>query len=183
MDKDALKENIELVQHLKSLPMLQFFSKDDIKKILKFSKVKKFNPGDVIIEEGSADKWVYFLISGKVTVMKLGEEIDVIQRTGDIFGEMCVIDGGPRSASICAAEDAVCLAMDVSFADNLVGDEQIAFSAIFYQIVAEAMARRLRETSEELVQEQVMKEVLSNRLKALNEELIRAKEEIARLKK
>jgi hypothetical protein len=45
------------------------------------------------------------------------------------------------------------------------------------------MARRLRETSEELVQEQVMKEVLSTRLKETQEELRRAKEEIARLKK
>ena len=183
MDKDILKENIELVQHLKNLPMLQFFGKEDFKKIFNFSKIKKYKPGDVIIEEGSSDKWVYFLISGKVKVMKLGEEIDVLQRTGDIFGEMCIIDGGPRSASICASENAVCLAMDVSFVDNLAADDQIAFSAIFYQIVAEVLARRLRETSEELVQEQVMKEILSTRLKEVNEELARAKEEIARLKR
>jgi len=183
MDKETLKDNIELVQHLKNLPMLQFFGKEDLKKILNFSKVKKYKAGGMIIEEGSSDKWVYFLISGKVKVMKLGEEIDVLQRTGDLFGEMCIVDGGPRSASICATEDVVCLAIDVSFVDNLVADDQIAFSAIFYQIVAEVLARRLRETSEELVQEQVMKDILSNRLKEVNEELIRAKEEITRLKK
>jgi len=183
MDKETLQDNIELVQHLKNLPMLQFFGKEDIKKILKFSKVKKYKPGDTIIEEGNSDKWVYFLISGKVKVTKLGEEIDTLQRTGDIFGEMCVIDGGPRSASVCATEDVSCLAMDVSFADQLVADDQIAFSAIFYQIVADVLARRLRETSEELVQEQVMKDILSTRLKETNEQLLKAKEEISKLKK
>lgn len=73
--------------------------------------------------------------------------------------------------------------MNISFMDNLVADDQIAFCAIFYQIVAEVLARRLRETSEELVQEQVMKEVLSNRLKQANEDLAQAKEEISRLKR
>jgi CRP-like cAMP-binding protein len=96
---------------------------------------------------------------------------------------MCVIDGGPRSASVFATDDVVCLATDVSFVNDLVADDQIAFCAIFYQIIAEVMARRLRETSEELVQEQVMKEVLSTRLKETQEELRRAKEEISRLKK
>ena len=181
MDKETLKDNIELVQQLKSLPVLQFFGKEDLKKILRFSKLKRYKPGEVIIEEGSIDKWVYFLISGKANVIKHGEEINVFQRTGDIFGEMCIIDGGPRSASVSAVEDVVCLATDVSFVDNLVADDQIAFCAIFYQIVAEVLARRLRETSEELVQEQIMKEILSNRVKEANKELKRAKEEIARL--
>src|SRR3990172_424805 len=99
MDKDTLKDDIELVQYLKNLPMLQFFGKEDLKKIFNFSKVRKYKTGDMIIEEGSSDKCVYFLLTGKLKVMKLGEEIDVLQRTGDIFGEMCVIDGGPRSAS------------------------------------------------------------------------------------
>lgn len=183
MDKETLKSNIELVQQLKSLPTLQFFGKEDLKKILHFSKVKKYKPGEFIIEEGATDKCVYILISGKVKVTKLGEDIDVLQRTGDIFGEMCIIDGGPRSASVAAVDEVICLATDVSFINDLAADDQIAFCAIFYQIVAEVLARRLRETSEELVQEQVMKEILSNRLKEVYDELARAKEEIARLKK
>lgn len=183
MDKEILKENIDLVQYQKKLPMLQFFGKEDLKNILNFSKIKKFKPGDIIIEEGNFDKWVYFLITGKVRVMKRGEEIDVLQRTGDIFGEMCIIDGGPRSASICASEDVVCLATDVSFIDHLAADDKVTFCAVLYQIVAEVLANRLRDTSEELVQEQVMKEVLLNKLRDANEELARAREEIARLKK
>lgn len=183
VDKETLKKNIEVFQQLKNLPSLQFFSKDDLNKILRFSQIKKYKAGEMIIKEGSNDKSVYFLISGRVRVVKHGEGIDVFQRTGDIFGEMCIIDGGPRSASVYAVEDVECLSTDISFVDNLVADDQIAFCAIFYQIIAEVLARRLRETSEELVQEQVMKEVLSNRLRDVNEELKLAKKEIADLKK
>jgi CRP-like cAMP-binding protein len=75
MDKETLKDNIELVQQLKSLPALQFFGKDDLKKILRFSNLKRYKPGKVIIEEGSINKWVYFLISGKAMVIKHGEKI------------------------------------------------------------------------------------------------------------
>ncbi|MFA4915098.1 MAG: cyclic nucleotide-binding domain-containing protein [Syntrophales bacterium] len=182
MDEKTLKENIEITEHLKNLPVLKFFDKEKLDEVLRFSKIQKFNPGDIIIEEGKNDKLVYFLISGTVKVLKHGEEIDSLKGIGDIFGEMCIVDGGPRSASICAADDVVCLVMDVSFRDSLVSDDQIAFCAIFYQVVAEVLAGRLRETSEELVQEQVMKEVLSTRLNQLNKELAQAKEEIARLK-
>jgi len=163
---------------LKNVPSLQFFSKEDLKKILRFSKIKKFKPGEVIIEEGSTDKSVYFLISGSVRVVKHGEGIDVFQRTGDIFGEMSIIDGGPRSASVYAIEDVECLATDFSFVNKPDADDQIAFCAIFYQIVAEILARRLRETSEELVHEQVMKEILSNQLKETSEELKQVKEKL-----
>lgn len=175
MDKETLKNNIDLIHHMKNLPTLKFFGKEDLKKILHFSQIKRYKPGEVIIEEGANDKYVYILISGKVKVSKLGEEIDTLQRTGDIFGEMCVIDGGPRSASVTAVDDALCIATDISFVDKLPADDQVTFCAVFYQIIAEVLARRLRETSEELVKEQTMREILSDRLKKANEEIAKLK--------
>jgi len=151
MKMELLKDNFDLVSQLKNIPALDFFGKQDLKKILNFSTIKRFEPGEMIIEEGSFDNWVYFLISGDVKVVKNNEEIDIIRRTGDIFGEMCIIDGSPRSASIVAVDDVTCLATDVSFVDNLFADDKVAFCAIFYQIIAEVLARRLRDTSAELV--------------------------------
>jgi CRP/FNR family cyclic AMP-dependent transcriptional regulator len=151
MKTELLKDNLELVMQLKNIPALDFFGKQDLKKILNFSTIKKFEPGEKIIEEGSFDNWDYFLISGNVKVLKNNEEIDVLRRTGDIFGEMCIIDGSPRSASIVAVDEVTCLATDVSFVDSLFSDDKVAFCAIFYQIISEVLARRLRDTSDELV--------------------------------
>jgi CRP/FNR family transcriptional regulator, cyclic AMP receptor protein len=148
---EFLQDNEELLKQLKDVSVLHSFGKKDVKQILNFSRIRKFTAGEVIIEEGSYDNWVYVLLSGEVNVIKHGNKIDVLQRAGDIFGEMCIIDGSPRSASIKANSDGVCLATDVSFIDNLVNGDKLAFSAIFYQMIAEVLARRLRETSEELV--------------------------------
>ncbi|MCG6538046.1 MAG: cyclic nucleotide-binding domain-containing protein, partial [Syntrophales bacterium LBB04] len=117
MKTELLKDNLDLVMQLKNIPALDFFGKQDLKKILNFSTIKNFEPGETIIQEGSFDNWIYFLISGDVRVIKNNEEPDIIRRTGDLFGEMCIIDGSPRSASIVAVDNVTCLATDVSFVD------------------------------------------------------------------
>jgi CRP-like cAMP-binding protein len=150
MKVELLKENLELIEKLKNVPVMHTFGKKDINKLFNFSNVKKYSAGEIIIEEGSYDNWIYFLISGHVRIVKNGEEIDTLRRTGDIFGEMSVIDGCPRSASIEAMDDVICLATDVSFMDRLYNDDKVAFCSIFYQTIAEVLACRLRETSDEL---------------------------------
>ena len=151
MGINEMDDNPELVKKLKNIPHLGFFEKKDLKKILHFSKFKNYNAGECIIEEGSFDNWVYFLITGKVKVVKHDEEISVLQRTGDIFGEMCIIDGSARSATVSAIDDTTCLATDISFVDSMGSEDKAVFSAIFYQMLAEVLAERLRETSEDLV--------------------------------
>jgi CRP/FNR family transcriptional regulator, cyclic AMP receptor protein len=144
-------DRLEVWNKLKDVTPLRFFEKKDFQNILKFSAIQRYAAGETIIEEGSFDNRVFILISGSLNVVKKGEDITVIKRTGDIFGEMCVIDGTARSASICAAEASVCMSIDVSFIDTLSAADRITFSAVFYQILAEVLARRLREANEELV--------------------------------
>jgi CRP/FNR family transcriptional regulator, cyclic AMP receptor protein len=151
MQMELVKENLELMEKLKNVPVLHSFGKTDINKLISFSNIKKYFAGETIIEEGSYDNWIYFLVDGHVRIVKEGKEIDILRRTGDVFGEMCVIDGFPRSASIEAIDNVTCLATDVSFMDSLFNEDKVAFCSIFYQMVAEVLACRLRDTSEELV--------------------------------
>ncbi len=144
-------EKTALLNRLKDVTPLKFFEDKEFQNILKFSAIRRYTAGEPIIEEGSFDNRIFILISGAVSVRKKGEEITSMQRTGDIFGEMCVIDGTARSASVCAAEDSVCMSVDVSFIDRLTATDRLTFSAVFYQILAEVLVRRLRETDEELV--------------------------------
>lgn len=152
MERELLKENIELIEKLKNVPVLHSFGKKDVNKLLSFSIIKRYFAGESIIDEGSYDNWIYFLIDGNVRVIKNGEEIGILRRTGDIFGEMCVIDGSPRSASIEAIDNVICLATDVSFMDGLYNEDKIVFCSIFYQMIAEVLAYRLRDTTAELAQ-------------------------------
>lgn len=151
IESDYLKESEDLVQKLRQIPALASFDEKDLKGILNLSKIRKYEPGELIIEEGCYDCWIYFIVSGKVKIVKGEKELSVLDRRGDIFGEMGVIDGSARSASVYAVDETVCLATDASYIDRLSGNDKIVFCSILYRIFAEILANRLRLTSEELV--------------------------------
>ena len=147
-----LKEGPELVKDLMKIPILSRLKERDIKNLIKMSKIKTYDAGEAICEEGLNDKWIYFLTKGRVRIVKDGKELSVLEKRGEVFGEMSVIDGRPRSASVLALETTVCLATDTLYIDKLQDHEKLAFRYLIYRIFAEILSARLRYTSEELVQ-------------------------------
>ena len=166
-DSGYLKESEEIIQKLRSLPVLDSFNDEDLRGIVKLSRMIQYEPGEQIIQEGQTDNWIYFLVKGKVGIQKQGQTITILRRIGDIFGEMGIIDGSPRSASIIAIDETACLAMDASFLDKLKGGEKTAFTSILFRIFAEIMANRLRIADEELVKVKDENEMLRAEVKKL----------------
>ena len=72
-------------------------------------KTRYFKKGEEIIKEGMLSDCAYIIESGSVEVSKKkpnGERQSIgILKENDIFGEMGLIDGLPRSASVVALED------------------------------------------------------------------------------
>ncbi len=161
IESEYLKDNQSVIQKLRQMPTLKLFDEKSLAGALQLSKIRKYEPGELILKENSFDKWIYFLISGKVKIEKAGKELNVLESVGDIFGEMGMIDSSAKSASAHAIGETACLAVDASYIDRLAGNDKVAFGFILYQIFAESLANRLRVTSDKL---------------------IRAKEEIAKLK-
>ncbi len=148
---EHLEDDVELTEKLKHIPTFGAFSDEELKGVLHLSKIVEYAPGDMIIEEGYYDDRIYFLISGKVSVVKHEETLSTLQRAGDVFGEMGIIDGSPRSASVYAVDKSVCLVTDASYIDRLSGNDRLAFCYFLYRIFSEILANRLRSTSNELV--------------------------------
>ena len=159
---EYLKDNLNYVERLKKIPSLGDFSEKDLQGILEMSKLRQYEPGEVILKEGGFDSCIFFLMSGKIKVVKNDEILRILQRAGDVFGEMGIIDGSPRSASIYSVGKTVCLTTDASYIDRLSGNDKYIFSSILYRVFSQILVNRLRMTSEEL---------------------IKAKEEIEKLKK
>jgi len=153
IESDYLKGNISFLEKLREIPTLSTFSEDELKGLLELSRIRKYEPGELILEEGFFDAWIYFLVSGKVKIVKHGEDVSILKRVGDIFGEMSIIDGSPRSASVYAADKTVCLATDASYIDRLSDNDRVAFCYILYRIFSEILADRLRLTTDELIKE------------------------------
>ncbi len=148
---EYLKDNKEIIQKLRKIPTLDFFDDKDLEGLLTSSKAIKYEPGEVIIQEGQHDNWIYFILSGKTGIQKEGETIGILKRQGDIFGEMGMIDGSPRSATITAIEETACLAIDASYANQLTGNDKVAFNCILYRVISQVLAGRLRMADKEIV--------------------------------
>jgi CRP-like cAMP-binding protein len=136
---------------LKQLPVFEPLGEEDLQHLLRMSKLRLYQSGETIIEEGRVDDWLYFLIYGRVNIVKQNKEISVITRGGDVFGEMRFIDSSPRSASAYADGDTVCLALDTKYLEKLSGDDKVAFGYILYRILSGILAEKLREATQELI--------------------------------
>jgi CRP-like cAMP-binding protein len=104
-----------------------------------------FKKGDDIIKEGTLGDCAYIIEQGSVEVSKLtlhGEKqvLGVLEES-EIFGEMGLIDGLPRSATVTALEDCVMSVCSKETFNNLADHNPESLIPIFKVLV-----RRLRST-------------------------------------
>lgn len=150
-----LKDNLENIQRLMSIPALRNFETSNLSRLLHLSKMREYEAEEVIIREGDEDPWLYFLLEGSVRITKKDVEIGTLSEVGEVFGEMRIIDSQIRSATVVALEPTVCLAINTTAKDRMAGtgdrDEQLDFLLLLYRIFAEFLSIRLRLTNEELI--------------------------------
>jgi CRP/FNR family cyclic AMP-dependent transcriptional regulator len=155
LESKYLKDNLENIQKLLGISALRNFETKSLQKLLRLSRIREYEDGEVIIKEGDLDPWLYFLLSGKIRISKENLEINTIDKKGEIFGEMRIVDFMKRSASVVAVGKTTCLAVDTSAKNRISAqdptDEKLDFLLLLYRIFAEYMSIRLRATNEELI--------------------------------
>jgi pyruvate,water dikinase len=75
--------------------------------VARLLKERRFAKGETVIMEGSGGAAFFFIDSGQATVSRKGVDLATLG-PGDYFGEVALIDGGPRSATVTAATDLSC---------------------------------------------------------------------------
>ena len=88
----------------------------DLDSLLTHSRPVLFTAGEAIVREGATGRSLYQVISGRVEVQKEvqpGHSIHVAELgPGEVFGEMTLFQGAPRSATVRALEDSRLLRVD-----------------------------------------------------------------------
>jgi CRP-like cAMP-binding protein len=97
--------------------------------------------GDVIAREGEAGDCMYAVLSGAVEVSCNGELLAMLEE-GEVFGEMALLEEGPRSATVTAVTATELLRLDRPAFERLVQKD-----VNFAQFLLVAMSKRLRNTS------------------------------------
>lgn len=76
-------------------------SEKSIKSIAKSGKERKFEVGETIVKEGETGVGFYLILDGRVEVRRKNKILSTLS-SGDVFGEMGLIDDQPRSADVVA---------------------------------------------------------------------------------
>lgn len=97
------------IELLRQVPLFQGLSSSDLEKIAEQMVPKRFKKNNLIIFEEDLGQNLFIIEKGRVKVSGIsnegGEAIFAILGEGDIFGELSIIDGLARSATVTSIED------------------------------------------------------------------------------
>ena len=140
----------DILDTLHRISFLREIDDRHLQSIFRMSKVISYEKGEKIIVEGACESHLFILLVGEVKITKYDTVVAWLHQTGDIFGELAIIDYMPRSATATALTATTCLALDAAYFDSLPPADQAVIYAILYKSLAQIVTERLRSTSEEL---------------------------------
>ncbi len=128
------------IKFIKQIPIFSHLDDEKAQAVMDVFKMKSFGTGDVIFQQGEQGDGMYGIIFGEVEVERNHEVVAKLS-TNDFFGEMALIAGEPRSATIKVLSD-----LSVFFLSKQ------AFDAIKDELGQEIHQEILRRISEDYEQ-------------------------------
>jgi CRP/FNR family transcriptional regulator, cyclic AMP receptor protein len=129
---------------LAGVPLFTGFSKRHLRRLADATDEVVFRPGEAIVEEGALGETLFVILEGQAKVVR-GGKVRTRLVPGDFFGEVSVLDGGPRTASVVAETPVAALRLFRRTVLELMESEpQLALSLL------EGIARRIREVDRTL---------------------------------
>jgi CRP-like cAMP-binding protein len=102
----TLEHPVTELSFLESVPIFADLEEPDLRKIEKLGLRKKYKKGNIVVLEKEMGAALFVIISGKVKIVRTDEDgrevILSIFGPGEFFGEMSLLDGLARSASVVA---------------------------------------------------------------------------------
>ena len=89
------------LQMLASVGLFEGLSKKELSQIHSQAREGEFAPEDVIVSEGETGVGFHLIISGRAKVLT-GKKVLANLGPGEFFGELSLIDRGPRTATVVA---------------------------------------------------------------------------------
>jgi CRP/FNR family cyclic AMP-dependent transcriptional regulator len=88
---------------LATLPLFSRLGRRQLRKLAREAEFKEFAPGETVIATGAPADSFYVILGGRATVR--GKPGARTLELGDHFGEIALLNGKPRSATVLASED------------------------------------------------------------------------------
>lgn len=143
----------ELAAKLRDKTLFREFTPQELDEFLDLLDPVMARAGDIVVHQEDRGDCMYILVSGKCRVVhhKNGRDIDLaILNEGDFFGELALVDEGPRSADVIALEDVALLKITQAVVAAVAG---VYPTAAFKLLIAigRIMVERLRLANQRYV--------------------------------
>lgn len=124
---------------LRQVPLLADVSKRHLRALSKAAVTRDYFAGDPVIHAGSTESDLFVILDGRATVHQQGRTVATL-RAGDFFGEISLLDPGPRTADVVAQGPTRCLRLaGRDFWETVEADPRLANALLRH------MGRRMRD--------------------------------------
>lgn len=114
-------------QEFVASPLFSEFSQDELVAVIEGLELIAFEPGDIVISQGEPGNSVFILTTGTVKAFvrdQNGHNVKVREMAeGAFFGEISILTGAPRTATVTAASPCEMLVLDRPTLDRICADK------------------------------------------------------------
>ena len=132
------------LEFLESVPLFEGLSKQNLLKVAKVTDQVTVPAGTILATEGEPGDAFYLIVSGVAVVRRSGRKINDMV-AGEFFGEMALVDGGPRSATVKTLEETTVFVINRKDFSSLIEVPKIARKLLT------TLSARLRDADRRLI--------------------------------
>ena len=142
----------EIAEYFLSHPYFSILEPDEAEYLAKCCFITDFKKDDIVFREGDPGNIVYIVKEGNIKIYKsgyLGEIGISLMGAGEIYGEMSIVDGYPRSASARAVTDVRLVGLKQADLEKI-KKENTAVATKLLDTLLQVLTRRLRTTTQKI---------------------------------
>ena len=125
---------------LAELPLFANVPKRHVRKIASLAQEARFSRGSQIVRAGEPGNGFFLILEGAASILRPSGLPPIPIGVGSYFGEMALIDGGMRSATVVADTNVLCLRLSrTPFQKMLKSEPEVSIALL------KEFARRIRE--------------------------------------
>lgn len=140
--------SMERLLFLRQIPLFSQLRLEELEAVERIARTVEYVDKETIVREGTPGEELYLLEAGEVEIVKgygTAQELRLNRLgPGSTFGEMSVLDGAPRSATVVAAGDARLLVLDGARLRELIHERPEMAFEIFRVLAARVRAAEAR---------------------------------------
>jgi CRP-like cAMP-binding protein len=143
----------EILDRLRACPLFREFTGTELAEFVQLLDPREVNAGECIVKQDEAGDSMYLLVTGRAHVVhhRDGRSVELaVLEEGDFFGELALVDQGPRSADVSALEDCVLLGVTQPAMAALAGVYPMA-AFKFLITLGRILVSRLRKSNQRYI--------------------------------